>query len=270
MRKTTVRSDAFDAIAQEYDSQFTDSMIGRAQRRSVWAEMDRHFRSGQRVLEINCGTGVDALHLAARGLWVTACDASPEMVRVAHRRREASPWRAHVDLHVLSIEQISQLDGEGPFDGVLSNFAGLNCVQDLPNVAEALARLVRPGGRAVLGVFGAICLWEVVWFILRGEGRKAIRRFKRSGNLANLGPDHDVWVRYPSVASLRRDFAPHFHLLGWKGVGVAVPPTYVEPWAAHFPHWLEFAAALDIVLGKCPGARALADHIVLVFERVQP
>ena len=40
------------------------SLIGRAQRRVVTKELDRIFHSGQRILELNCGTGVDALHLA--------------------------------------------------------------------------------------------------------------------------------------------------------------------------------------------------------------
>ncbi|HVQ63229.1 MAG TPA: hypothetical protein VMT78_01770, partial [Terriglobia bacterium] len=56
---------AFEAIAGVYDDVFSDSPIGRAQRRAVWNEMDREFREGQSILEINCGTGIDALHLAS-------------------------------------------------------------------------------------------------------------------------------------------------------------------------------------------------------------
>src|SRR5439155_1758061 len=73
----------FDAIADTYDESFSDSSIGRAQRRVVWMETDRTFQAGQRILEINCGTGIDALHLAHRGVAVLACDASPRMIAVA-------------------------------------------------------------------------------------------------------------------------------------------------------------------------------------------
>ena len=89
----TRRGGPFDAVADEYDGRFTTSLIGRAQRESVWLEMDRLFRPGQRILEINCGTGVDALHLDALGIHVVACDASAKMVDVARRRLEASPCR---------------------------------------------------------------------------------------------------------------------------------------------------------------------------------
>jgi ubiquinone/menaquinone biosynthesis C-methylase UbiE len=259
----------FDAIAEEYDSRFTNSLIGRAQRESVWLEMDRLFRPGQRILDINCGTGVDAMHLTARGIHVVACDASPEMVAVARRRQVASAIRNHADIRVLAIEQIGQLEKEGLRDGVISNFAGLNCVADLRSVARDLARLVKPGGRVILCLFGRFCLWEMLWYILQGDVKKAFRRLRGKGVTANLAPGHSVFVRYPSVPSLRRDFAAHFRLVSWKGTGVAVPPSYLEPWAVRFARLFTFAAKIDPFLGRCPGFRALADHVVVIFERVE-
>lgn len=265
----TSRSAPFDVVADEYDLRFTNSMIGRAQRESVWREMDRLFHPGQRVLEINCGTGVDALHLASRGIHVVACDASPGMVAVARGRLEASTIRNHVDFRVLAIEQIGQLEKEGLHDGVLSNFSGLNCVADLQCVARDLARLVRPGGRALLCLFGRFCLWEMFWYVLQGDFRKAFRRLRDKGVFANLAAGYGVLVRYPSVGSLRRDFAGHFRLVSWKGIGIAVPPSYLEPWALRFPRLFKFAARIDPFLGRFPGIRALADHVVVALERVE-
>jgi SAM-dependent methyltransferase len=268
-QSTTLGTAPFDAVADEYDARFTNSAIGKAQRESVWREIDRVFRAGQRVLEINCGTGFDARHLAARGIHVMACDVSPEMVAVARRRLSASPDRDHVDLRTLAIEQIGQLEGEGLYDGVLSNFAGLNCVADLRGVAGDLARLVRPGGRAILCLFGRFCLWEMFCYTFQGDVKKAFRRLRGKAGAANLAPGHRVFVRYPSVRSLRRDFAPHFRLVSWKGTGIAVPPSYLEPWAVRFPRLFKFAAMIDPFLGRCPGFRSLADHVVVVFERVE-
>src|SRR5437867_6983468 len=106
----------FDAIAETYDDTFSNSSIGRVQRRSVWMETYRIFRAGQRILEINCGTGIDALHLASRGIEVVACDASSRMVAVARRRLEASPIRAAIDFRCIPTEQIALLENEGPYD----------------------------------------------------------------------------------------------------------------------------------------------------------
>jgi SAM-dependent methyltransferase len=199
-----------------------------------------------------------------------AVDASPEMVAVARRRIETSHYGGRIDLRILAIERAGQLEKDGLYDGVLSNFAGLNCVEDLRRVANDLARLVSPGGTAILCLFGRFCLWEMLWYTFHGNLKKASRRFLGKGSVANFAPGHRVFVRYPSVGALSRYFSPHFRLVGWKGVGIAVPPSYLEPLAVRFPRLFKLAARTDPLLGGCPGVRALADHVVLVLERVDP
>ena len=102
----------FDAIASTYDDTFTNSSIGRAQRHLVWLEADRAFGIGHQILEINCGTGIDALHLASRGIEVTACDSAPAMIEVARHRLNASAFHGVVDLRCLAIEQLAMLEAE--------------------------------------------------------------------------------------------------------------------------------------------------------------
>ena len=50
---------------------------------AVWRELLRTFHPGQRVLEINCGTGIDAVSLGERGIRVLACDIAPRMIELA-------------------------------------------------------------------------------------------------------------------------------------------------------------------------------------------
>ena len=257
----------FDVVAETYDDTFSASAIGRAQRSSIWEALDRTFQEGQRILEINCGTGIDALHLAGRGVEVVACDSAPGMIAVAQQRMDASSNRSPVDLRCLATEQIAELEQDGPYDGVLSNFSGLNCVSDLKQVARDLACLVKPGGKAVVCLFGRFCLWETSWYLAHGKFRKAFRRFKRKGVEATLAPGSTVVVHYVSVGALKRTFSPYFRLENWSGIGVAVPPSYLEALAIQFPRLFRFAAGIDPRLGACPGFRALADHVVLTFER---
>jgi ubiquinone/menaquinone biosynthesis C-methylase UbiE len=258
----------FDAIAATYDDTFSNSSIGRVQRNLVWMEADPTFRAGQHILEINCGTGIDALHLASRGIKVLACDSSPVMIEVARERLDASTFRRDVDLRCLASEQLSVLEAEGPYDGIFSNFAGLNCLRDLNSAVREMSRLVRPGGKVVLCLFGRICVWEIFFYMLRGDFRRGFRRFRRAGTIAVLAPGSEIVVRYPSVRELARMFAPYFRLEKWRGVGISVPPSYLEGLAVSFPRLLRFAAEIDACFGRCPGFRALADHVVLTFERL--
>ena len=258
----------FDAIAASYDRIFTDSLIGRAQRAQVWKEMDRTFQPRQRLLEINCGTGVDACHMAARGIRVLACDSSQSMIAVAQQRLRASEYENLVEFRQLAIERLAQLRGLEPFDGVLSNFGGLNCISDLRSVARDLASVVKPGGKLILCVFGRFCFWEILWYLLCGDSIKAFRRLRTENDFGRSSTTTRVLIKYHSVRALQRAFSPYFMLRRWRGVGVAVPPSYLEKLAGRFTGPLRVAARLDSLFGPCPGIRALADHALVTLERL--
>ncbi len=223
-------------------------------RAAVWRRTDVLFAPGARVLELNCGTGVDALHLTERGVSVVATDASQGMVDVARARG--------VDAVRCPAEEIGIVASErGAFDGVLSNFGGLNCVADLGAVASGLSSAVRPGGVAVLCVMGPIVPWEWAWYLGHLEPRKAVRRFRSSTEWRGLT------IRYPSVGSLRKTFAPSFTCERSWALGAFVPPSYVEPLAARHP---DLVARLDRVERRVetwwPVVRA-ADHYVVELRR---
>ena len=262
-------SASFDTIASTYDDTFSNSPIGRAQRRTVWKEMDRVFQPGQRILEINCGTGIDAVHMALRGIHVDACDASPGMIAHADRLANTVTPRGSLRFQCLQTEAIDALQADPPYDGVLSNFSGLNCISDLQPVAKTLSKLVRPGGRVILCVFGTFCLWEVLWYIAAGDFRKACRRFHRHGVDAALTPTATITVHYRSVDFIRNTFAPDFRLERTQGVGVVVPPSYAAPLASRFPHLFRVAARVDPILGRFPIARSVADHVLLTLQRTK-
>jgi SAM-dependent methyltransferase len=260
----------FDAAAEIYDHTFTNSLIGRAQRQVVWDELDRVFQSGDHVLELNCGTGIDALHLADRGVHVVACDVAPRMIEVAGRR--LSKLDACVEFRTLATEQILEIRGSArfaQFDGAFSNFAGLNCIEDLSAVARDLAQLLKPHAQVVLCLFGRFCAWEILWYLAHGQAEKAFRRLDINGCWARpTGSRSAVHVRYYTIRRLARIFSPDFQLKRWKGVGVAVPPSYIEPLARRFRGALDDFAWLDRWLGILPAVRGLADHVLLTFERV--
>ena len=62
----------FDDTAGDYDTTCSRSLLGTLMRRAVWRRLDACFSDGQRVLEVGCGTGEDAVHLAQSGISVLA------------------------------------------------------------------------------------------------------------------------------------------------------------------------------------------------------
>lgn len=256
----------FDRLAPEYDSTFTFSAIGRAQRDVVWQRVLATFTPGSHILELNCGTGEDALFLTKSGMRVTACDASAGMIRQAHNRMAAERPDAAIEFLVMETENLCALPDNLKFDGVFSNFSGLNCVRDLRGVAQQLAKRVELGAPLLLCLSTRYCLWEIAYFMLHGNWRKALRRC--GGSTRACLRDLAFEVYYPSPVELRRAFVPWFHLQSVTGVGITVPPSYLESWAEAHPRLLAMLGHIDARIRECPGVRILGDHMLVQLERV--
>jgi SAM-dependent methyltransferase len=255
---------AFDTLADDYDAHFTQSHIGRAQRDVVWREAEAVFGAPLSILELNCGTGEDALFLAARGHRVTALDASRAMIERATSRRDLEAPNSAIDFRILPTEHLSSLPPQ-TFDAVFSNFSGLNCVDDLTIVATQLGERTLPGAPLLFCISTRFCLWEFVWYLLRANPRKATRRWPGHSTATLNGIS--VTVHYPTITAFAKAFAPHFTLQNFTGIGIFVPPSYVEPWIRHRPRLLAMMCGLDRAICRLPLLRALGDHVLLHFVR---
>jgi ubiquinone/menaquinone biosynthesis C-methylase UbiE len=255
----------WDAAAETYERDFAGTLIGQTRREAVWRELDRVFGPGQRVLELNCGTGIDAVHLAERGVRVLACDIAPRMIDLACQRVNRAKIGGSIEFRALATEDIGELGAEGPFDGALSNFSGLNCVEDVSAVARNLWRLLKPGAPVLLCIVGRFVPWEIVWFLAHGEPRKAVRRFhRRPVRHLETGA---LMIRYRSVKEMAHLLVPEFRLRKWKGIGICVPPSYLEHWACRFPKLTKVLAKADRWFDGVPVLRGMADCALLEFER---
>jgi SAM-dependent methyltransferase len=108
---------------------------------------------GERVLELACGPGgpgFAAAALVAPGGDVVVSDVSPAMTAVAGRRAEALGLDA-VATRVLDLEQIDEADAA--FDVVLCR-EGLMLVAEPVRAAREIRRVLKPGGRLALTVWG--------------------------------------------------------------------------------------------------------------------
>ncbi len=108
---------------------------------------------GDRVLELACGpggVGLEAAKLVQPGGEVVLSDVAPEMTAIA-AARAAERRLANISTCELDLEQIAQPDGT--FDVVLCR-EGLNFAADPDRAAREIARVLRPGGRVAVAVWG--------------------------------------------------------------------------------------------------------------------
>ncbi len=260
-----VSAHPFDALAPTYDADFTRTLIGRAQRDAVWRIAKIIFHPDQTLLELNCGTGEDALFFARNGIAVVACDASLQMVRAAAARRNAEMPEAPISFHHLPTERLAELPESSRFDGAFSNFSGLNFLPNVTATANILAHHLRPGSSMLLCLSTRVCLAEIFYYLLRGRPRKALRRL--SGHtLANLS-GQEVSIYYPTLRHLRSIFSPHFELVSVTGIGVAVPPSYVEPSMRKHPRLFRILCDHEPRLANLPILRVTGDNMLLQLCR---
>ena len=257
---------AFDAMAERFDGRFGEWASVTAQRGAVRRELLAAFRPGGHVLELGGGTGVDALWLAEQGYQVTLTDPSPAMVAISGQRLATVDGQALVlaaeDLDAWSVERAAR--GEPLFDGAFSNFAPLNCVEDLAPVGRGLARALRPGAPLLLVIFGIASPGEILVECLRGRPGQALRRWRRGPVHARLGQCH-FHVRYHRSHEVIAALHPYFRLVRRVGIGVFVPPSAAEPWISRHPRLLAAMEELDRLAAR-PLA-LLGDHILYHFER---
>ena len=110
-------------------------------------------RPGERVLELACGAGglgLAAAELVAPQGEVVVSDVAAEMTSIAAARAEARAIR-NVSTRVLDLERIAEPDCS--YDVVLCR-EGLMLVPDPVRAAGEIRRVLRPGGRFALAVWG--------------------------------------------------------------------------------------------------------------------
>ncbi len=296
---------AFDVLAADYDSSFTSTSLGTLLREAVWRRLDARFSPGDRVLELACGTGEDAVHLARRGVRVTAIDTSPAMVEAARRKVAAAGLAKLVEVQHLDVEELAaappRVETRG-YEWLSFQDRGF-AAQRAPSVPQGQpfpSPGFQPGAAAGAGPFdgafsdfgGLNCVAD-----LRGVALALARRLRPGapvllcvmgplvpwewawylgrGDLKKafrrLRPGGVAWrgltVRYPSISALQRAFAPGFRTLRVGAVGVLLPPTYIEEWTRRHPRLLAGLARWERRLEQMPPLPWLADHYLIELER---
>ncbi|MEZ5294284.1 MAG: class I SAM-dependent methyltransferase [Vicinamibacterales bacterium] len=253
---------AFDLVADDYD-RLADGALFLAQRARARAALVEWLPARSRVLEIGCGTGLDAVFLAEAGMDVVACDPSSEMQRLTAGRALRAGVVDRVRVLDCGLEGLPAfLDALGAeFDAIVSNFGALNCVASLDALGVVAAGHLRPGGAALLTVMGRACLLEMAYFALTRRPAQALRR-RQDHVMVPVG-GIDVPTYYHSLEALGRALGPDLMRAQVRGLGVLLPPPYLEPrWRALPPAVRAAARAADRVVASWPGLNRCGDHVL--------
>lgn len=164
--------------------------------------------SGQRVLDVGCGTGVAAIAAARAGAKVTGVDLTPELLEYA--KENANVAGTAVEWHNGDVEQLPFADAA--FDVVVSQFGHMFAPRPEVAVREML-RVIKPGGTIAFSTWPPE-LYTGKMFVLVGSyspppppgvsspalwGDPAEIRTRLRAGVKDIAFDRDI-VRFPAVS----------------------------------------------------------------------
>jgi ubiquinone/menaquinone biosynthesis C-methylase UbiE len=205
----------------------------------VRQHVQQWLKPGSHILELNSGTGEDAIWFASQGHCIHATDIAEGMQQVLKEKAAALNLTEKISTEIISFTQLDKLAPQKKYDLIFSNFAGLNCTAQLDKVLHSFAPLVKPGGIVTLVILPKFCLWELL-LLFKGKFKTAFRRFFSSqGVKAHVeGMYFTCWYYNPSFVI--KHLQQEFDLLASEGLCSLVPPSYMDGFAEKHPRLYSF------------------------------
>jgi ubiquinone/menaquinone biosynthesis C-methylase UbiE len=260
---------AFDSVAIDYDAKFTQTKIGGVQRKIVWTYLNKILegKSNLKILELNCGTGEDAVWLAKKGHNVLATDISEEMLHITEQKALHNQLSDRIETRKIDLTKIEKSDLNENFDLIFSNFGGINCIPyeslyDLPNT---LIKLIKPSGRLIMVIMPTFCLWEIFYFALKLNFKKAFRRSSTKGVRTKIN-EMVLLANYYTPVTIKRIFRKKFISIAVKPVGFFIPPSYLEKFFSSKDKAFKLLCRLESSISNSSILANYSDHFLIDFE----
>lgn len=254
---------AFSKQSVSYDSEDARNIILGDLRKQVYDHVARFLKTGSRILELNAGTGIDAMHFARAGHTVLATDASPGMIAQIERKISIDNPGKRITCRLLSYENLDQITGT-KFNYVFSNFGGLNCTPDLSQVTRHLPHLLDADACLTWVIMPPVCPWEILG-LFKGNGAKSLRRFKKHGTLSHLEGEYFTTYYHP-LNVVRSALGSSFRLLAHEGLAALSPPPHQAELASRHKRLYSFLRRADSLMRHHFPFNRWADHVIVTFR----
>lgn len=254
----------FDKAAPEYDKDFTNSAIGTLQRQRVWRLLDQALVKSKelKILELNCGTGEDAIRFTKEGHTVVATDISEEMLNVAESKNDSKS----VKFMKLDLNDFDQTRIDSDFDLVFSNFGGLNCIDEesMIKLGNSLSNVLKPQGQFIAVIMPKVCLWESLYLLLKSQFSEIFRRSKEYAEVNVSGKTVKTWYYNPKGFSYL--IGRNFKAQKSRPIGLFIPPSYMEGFFVRNPRLLRFLNFLESIFANFSWQSRFSDHYYIQYK----
>jgi len=253
----------FDYVAEQYDETFSNTEIGKLQRTRVWNYLDLILPDKPiNILELNCGTGEDAIWFAMKGHKVIATDVSEKMIAVTRAKVAKLKLSDNISVEMLDINKIDKLSTNNKFDLVFSNFGGLNCLNEneLSVLSSKINFLLNPKGKFIAIVMPDFCMIESIYFLLKFRMKEIFRRKKTQQVKID---DVVIDTYYYNPKMFYEFFDIEFLISKIIGIGMFIPPSYLNSFFKSKVASLKLLNRLENIFGSHSFSASVSDHYLI-------
>ncbi len=262
--KLNTAKEAFSEQSSEFDEIYSKNIITNYGRQRIRTLLDKFLDPNSEILELNGGTGEDAIYLAKQGHTVHSTDISDDMIGIMNTKIQKENLSKQITTRQLDYHQLEQLDGH-KYDLIYSNFGGLNCTKNLDQVLETMPSLLKTNGKICLVVMPSTSLWELL-IALKGNFKLAFRRLKKNGTPSHITGKHFLsWYYSPSF--IKNQLKESCKTLAIEALCVCVPPVYYERHISSRPGLFRFFKGCENLLKAKRPFRSLGDYFIIILEK---
>lgn len=250
----------YDSIADNYDKQLEKGLLEKIMRNKFHNKLLNDFKPGDNILEISCGTGTDAVYLAKHGIYITATDISGRMIEVTNSKVKKENLFEYVKTITIDTEKII-LNSEEKYDGIYSNFDGLNYIDNLNAFVKTISNAFKPGSIAVFTVLNKKCLWEFIYYFLK------FHPFKAFNNLREREKNYINKMTLYTPGKFANFFKKDFKIKSITGFGFLIPPDGLTGIQMKFRWLFEKLEKFDVFISSIFPFRNFCDHYIVELEK---
>jgi ubiquinone/menaquinone biosynthesis C-methylase UbiE len=257
---------AFSKQAIIFDNIYGNDIIIQYKRKRVRDYVMKFLPPQSHILELNAGTGDDAVYFAQQSHTIHATDISAGMQEILSKKIKQNNLEGRITYELCSFTDLENLQHQGPYDCIFSNFAGLNCTNELEKVLSSFFFLSKPGGLVILVVLPEFCLWEFM-LLFKGKFKTAFRRFSgHKGTEAHIeGEYFRCWYYNPSF--IKKHLSNSFDSLSVEGLCSLVPPSYMQGFAEKYPKLYRFLEKKENKWKASWPWKSIGDYFIISLQR---
>jgi ubiquinone/menaquinone biosynthesis C-methylase UbiE len=211
----------FSSIYEEYEVLSNENYIDQTMRKQVYFHIEKIIIQEAKILEINAGSGIDAVYFAKKGFDILATDIAIGSEKYILNKKKEFNY-SNLKFKLVSYLNLHELH-PNKYDFIFSNFGGLNCTDKLEQVMDSFYEILNENGKVTLVILNKYYLWD--WInIFKLKFSKAFYRMSKKPIFANI-KDEKIQVYYYSTRQLKALLSQKYELIKIENLGNFYPNT---------------------------------------------